>query len=78
LFDEERAGGRSDEISNDIVHVVDLYTTLAHVGGAEVPKDRAIDGIDQPDFFLGSKNCASLRSACNAESPAAASTPTRN
>jgi arylsulfatase len=40
-------------VSNEIVHVVDLYTTLAHVGGAEVPKDRPIDGVDQLDFFLG-------------------------
>jgi hypothetical protein len=34
---------------------VDLFTTLAHVGGAEVPKDRPIDGVDQLDFFLGKK-----------------------
>ena len=40
-------------VSNEIVHVVDLYTTLAHIGGAEVPKDRPIDGVDQLDFFLG-------------------------
>ncbi len=40
-------------ISNEIVHIVDLYTTLAHVGGAEIPKDRSIDGIDQLSFFLG-------------------------
>jgi arylsulfatase A-like enzyme len=40
-------------VSNEIVHAVDTYTTLAHVGGAEVPKDRAIDGVDQLDFFLG-------------------------
>jgi arylsulfatase A-like enzyme len=40
-------------VNNEIVHIVDMYTTLAHVGGAEVPKDRAIDGIDQLDFFLG-------------------------
>ncbi len=40
-------------ISNEIVHIVDLFTTLAHVGGAEVPKDRPIDGVDQGDFFLG-------------------------
>jgi arylsulfatase len=39
-------------VNNEIVHIVDMYTTLAHVGGAEVPKDRAIDGVDQLDFFL--------------------------
>ncbi|MCE9606407.1 MAG: arylsulfatase [Planctomycetia bacterium] len=40
-------------VSNDIVHIVDLYTTLARVGGAEVPNDRPIDGVDQSDFFFG-------------------------
>ncbi|WP_198670245.1 arylsulfatase [Dyella sp. C9] len=40
-------------VSNEIVHVVDMFPTLAHVAGAEVPKDRAIDGVDQMDFFLG-------------------------
>ena len=40
-------------ISNEIVHIVDLYTTLARVAGAEVPKDRPIDGVDQLAFFLG-------------------------
>jgi arylsulfatase A-like enzyme len=40
-------------VNNEIVHIVDMYTTLAHVGGAEVPKDRAIDGVDQTDFFFG-------------------------
>lgn len=40
-------------VSNEIVHVVDLFTTLAHVGGAEVPRDRPIDGVDQMNFFQG-------------------------
>jgi len=44
------AAGR---VSNEIVHITDLYTTLARVAGAEVPQDRPIDGIDQLDFFLG-------------------------
>jgi arylsulfatase A-like enzyme len=41
------------QVNNEIVHIVDLYTTLAHVGGAEIPKDRPIDGVDQLNFFLG-------------------------
>jgi arylsulfatase len=40
-------------VSNEIVHIVDMFTTLAHVGEAEIPKDRPIDGVDQLDFFLG-------------------------
>jgi arylsulfatase A-like enzyme len=43
------AGG----VNNEIVHIVDLYTTLARVAGATVPTDRPIDGADQLDFFLG-------------------------
>jgi len=40
-------------VSNEIVHIVDLFTTLARAGNAEIPKDRPIDGVDQMDFFLG-------------------------
>ena len=40
-------------VSNEIVHIVDCYTTLARAGGAEIPKDRPIDGVDQMDFFMG-------------------------
>ena len=40
-------------VSNEIVHITDLFATLAHIGGAAVPKDRPIDGVDQLDFFLG-------------------------
>ena len=39
--------------SNEIVHVTDLFTTLAGVAGATVPQDRPIDGVDQLPFFLG-------------------------
>jgi arylsulfatase len=30
-----------------------MFTTLAKLGGAEIPKDRAIDEVDQMDFFRG-------------------------
>lgn len=40
-------------VSNEIVHVVDLFPTLAAVAGAAVPKDRPIDGVDQLPFFTG-------------------------
>ncbi len=40
-------------MSNEIVHAVDLFPTLARLGGAEVPKDRPIDGVDQLPFLLG-------------------------
>lgn len=39
--------------SNEIVHVTDLFTTLAGLAGAPLPSDRPIDGADQMDFFLG-------------------------
>jgi len=40
-------------VSDQIVHAVDLFPTLAKLAGAEVPKDRPIDGVDQSDFFTG-------------------------
>jgi arylsulfatase len=38
----------------DIIHVTDLYTTFAHLGGAtqNIPTDRIIDGIDQTALLL--------------------------
>jgi arylsulfatase len=42
-------------VSNEIVHVTDLFTTLARVSGAEIPADRVIDGVDQMDFFTGGR-----------------------
>ena len=43
------AGG----VSNEIVHEMDLFTTFAGIVGGKVPVDRAIDGVDQSEFFLG-------------------------
>ena len=40
-------------VSNEMVHVTDLFATLAAVAGAAVPTDRPIDGIDQLPFLLG-------------------------
>ncbi|MGE0797589.1 MAG: arylsulfatase [Lautropia sp.] len=39
--------------SNAMVHVTDLFTTIAGICGAKVPEDRPIDGIDQSDLLLG-------------------------
>jgi len=39
--------------SNGMVSIHDFYTTLGNIIGAEIPTDRAIDGVDQTDFFLG-------------------------
>ena len=43
----------SGKVSNEIVHQMDIYTTLASLTGAEIPDDRIIDGVDHSDFFLG-------------------------
>jgi arylsulfatase len=42
-------------VSNEIVHEMDLFPTLAKIVGGKVPEDRVIDGIDMSDFFLGKK-----------------------
>lgn len=39
--------------SNEIVHEMDLFPTLAKVAGGKVPDDRIIDGIDMANFFMG-------------------------
>jgi arylsulfatase len=39
--------------SNEIVHAVDLFATLASWAGATIPDDRIMDGVDQSDFLLG-------------------------
>ena len=45
------AGARS----NEVVHLVDILPTLAHIANADVPADRPIDGVDMADFFRGKR-----------------------
>jgi arylsulfatase len=41
-------------VSNEIVHEIDFFPTIAAAAGADlVPKDRAIDGVNQLPFFEG-------------------------
>ena len=40
-------------VSNEIVHQMDLFPTLARIAGGKVPTDRVIDGVDQAEFFFG-------------------------
>jgi len=47
-------------VSNEIVHEVDTFITLAVIAGAPIPRDRPIDGVDQSTFLLG-KSQASNR-----------------
>jgi arylsulfatase len=40
-------------VSDEIVHEMDLFPTLAHIAGGAVPSDRVIDGIDVSNFLTG-------------------------
>jgi arylsulfatase len=44
----------ADSVVGDMMHVSDLYTTFASLGGAkdEIPRDRIIDGLDQTALLL--------------------------
>jgi arylsulfatase A-like enzyme len=47
-------------VSNEIVHEIDLFPTLAAAVGADlVPKDRAIDGVNQLPFLEGKQQKSS-------------------
>ena len=45
---------KPDSVAGDIVHVSDLFMTIASLGGAtdKIPTDRIIDGIDQTSLLL--------------------------
>jgi len=42
------------QLVGDIIHVTDLFTTFARIGGAtkHIPTDRVIDGLDQTELLL--------------------------
>jgi arylsulfatase len=46
-------------VSNEIVHITDLFTTLALAAGAAIPTDRSVDGVDQMGFFTGKQEKSS-------------------
>ena len=47
------AGIPAGSVSNEIVHEMDLFPTLARIVEGDVPGDRVIDGVDQLDFLTG-------------------------
>lgn len=55
------AGGR---VTDEIIHQVDFFPTLAAAAGADiVPKDRAIDGVNQLPFLEGKQEHSNRTSA---------------
>jgi arylsulfatase len=47
---------QAKRVTNEIVALVDLFPTLAGLGGAAVPDDRVIDGVDQAPLLLGERD----------------------
>jgi len=41
--------------TEEMIHVMDMFTTLGKIGGGDIPTDRPIDGVDQTDWLLGKK-----------------------
>jgi arylsulfatase A-like enzyme len=44
---------KAGRVSDEIVHAMDLFPSLAKLAGGQVPDERIIDGIDMSEFFLG-------------------------
>ena len=44
-----------DRVTDEIVHVTDLFTTLVCAGGGCMPTDRPIDGVNQLGWWTGSE-----------------------
>jgi arylsulfatase A-like enzyme len=44
---------QAGQVSDEIMHVTDWFTTLLHAAGCSVPDDRVIDGVDQLGWLTG-------------------------
>ena len=51
------------QVSNEIVHELDIFPTIAAAAGVEMPKDRAIDGINILPFLEGKRATSGRESA---------------
>ncbi|MCW8873357.1 sulfatase-like hydrolase/transferase [Pseudomonadota bacterium] len=49
-------------VSNEIVHAIDLFPTVANIIGVDLPNDRVMDGADQKDFLMGKTEKSSRES----------------
>lgn len=56
---------KAGQVSNEIVHEVDLFTTILNATGSPemVPKDRIIDGVNQLPFLEGKQKQSARESA---------------
>jgi arylsulfatase len=48
--------------SNEIVHAMDVYATLAAMLGLEIPTDRIMDSADHSDFLMGKSETSARES----------------
>lgn len=44
---------KADWQAGEMIHVMDMFTTLGNIVGGDLPDDRPIDGVDQTDWLLG-------------------------
>jgi arylsulfatase len=44
---------KAGQVSNELMHVTDWFTTIAHAAGLTEPTDRIIDGVNQFDWLSG-------------------------
>lgn len=56
---------KAGQVSNEMVHEVDIFTTILHAAGSPeiVPNDRIIDGVNQLPFLEGKQKRSTRESA---------------